>query len=77
MCEYCDNDFLPTSIILSGEDAEYTGIYNSVYIEYGVLFSSIYAFGDDIDNSVKINYCPMCGKKLSAQEVEPCQTQTE
>ena len=64
MCEYCDNGFLPTSIILSGEDAEYTGIYNSVYIEYGVLFSSIYAFGDDIDNSVKINYCPMCGKKL-------------
>ena len=77
MCEYCDNGLLPTSIILSDEDAEYTGIYNSVYIEYGVLFSSIYAFGDDIDNSVKINFCPMCGQKLEVQEVEPCKTQTE
>ena len=72
MCEYCD-DF----------ESSYDGKYliesktahesSMVYINenYLVLLNGV------DESYLQIVYYPMCGKKLSAQEVEPCQTQTE
>ena len=42
-----------------------------IYIDVekrGILYAK---FGDNEDCRININYCPMCGKKLTQQEVEP------
>ena len=62
MCEYCEEDAKP--------------LYNEwdeiVYMENNLMW-----FKNADIVRLEIYYCPMCGKKLSEQEVEPCQTQPE
>ena len=60
MCEYCEGK---ESVVIASIDGDFE-VYNLIYIENGVIFSNIQAFGDDVECSAKIHYCPMCGKKL-------------
>ena len=63
MCEYCEGK---ETVVIASIDGDFE-IYNLIYIENGVIFSNIKAFGDDVECSAKIHYCPMCGKKLEQQ----------
>ena len=64
-CQYCHDPFLD----LSGkanyeidEDEAYCGIYDKGILGFGI--SSDFGFVST-DKEVNINYCPMCGRKLS------------
>ena len=65
MCEYCEK-----SATIAALDAG-NGVYNSVFIESGLLISHVQVCGNETVRDVEINYCPMCGKKLKVQEAEP------
>ena len=63
MCEYCEEYRKP----LDKQDNFSVWMLGSDMVVQ-------HSFGQTL---VPVNYCPMCGKKLSAQEVEPCTTQSE
>ena len=63
MCEYCEEPKRPI---------EEQGNFGLWMLGADLVIN--HSFGQTL---AKIHYCPMCGKKLSAQEVEPYKTQTE
>jgi hypothetical protein len=54
MCEYCSGEKHIINI-------EHAYEFEEICIENGSLITGSYYGG----NSIKINYCPMCGSKLS------------
>ena len=62
MCEYCEEPKRPI---------EDQGNFALWMLGSDLVIN--HSFGQTL---AKIHYCPMCGKKLDAQEVEPCTTQT-
>ena len=75
MCEYCDKKIKNKSITCIDEDVDkskLTLIKNN-YFGYTIL-AEIDNLADDnsntpdiVDQFFKINYCPMCGRKLSEE----------
>ena len=76
MCEYCEHvDGEP--LFHENLDDESKRTCGHLYLScLGGLYFEIVTGCFDKSGCIEINYCPMCGKKLSAQEVEPCTTQT-
>lgn len=57
-CEYCDPD------VLGREDIE--SVRNAMYAKVIPVQKMLYMHCDECgeEDYVKINYCPMCGRKL-------------
>lgn len=68
MCEYCDfngvgipkNDLMKEEVDF-GEFGKKTLYVN--FFDEGTLYVGLDIF-DDLERKVKINFCPMCGRKL-------------
>lgn len=64
MCEYCDDYHAPTELIREPIDLGVAGDwYMMIDVEDGELKFS----WRDAEYSRKINYCPMCGRKLDEE----------
>ena len=70
-CKYCHDPFLDfsgrTDYEVYLEDTAYCGTDNEGNLEFGAYFNS-----DSVSKSesVNINYCPMCGRKLAEAQHE-------
>jgi len=59
MCEYCNGDKMLIDKFGPQDGTE-------LYISDNKLLLDVWSGGQDADDeSVPINYCPMCGRKLS------------
>ena len=67
MCEYCEYGLWPKPIINVIDNEDRICIESKVYVDENLLCSNVCAFGDYVNGSVTINYCPMCGRKLKEQ----------
>lgn len=63
MCDFCSNDIYYD--ISNREDFEITMYDTNVYIEHTINLGD---FGTvKCDTKIKINYCPICGRKLDEE----------
>lgn len=76
-CDFCGkilsfNEFF--DITNEMEDEEFFGIYNCITISNNEFYLSSFAGVDDVffnlDDSMKIYYCPLCGRKLEVEDDE-------
>ena len=58
MCEYCEGK---ETVVIASIDGDFE-IYNLIYIENGVIFSNIQAFGDDVECSAKSTTAPCAAR---------------
>jgi hypothetical protein len=58
MCEYCEHGEVIVESAAAG-----------VYVECGKIKLKSYFYKNDIEHE-NINYCPMCGRKLEAQDAQ-------
>lgn len=65
MCEYCENE---DSEIMQGNQYNILGrtFFTGVYVRESSR-DLIVEFGDECIFQRKINYCPMCGRKLTKE----------
>ena len=63
MCEYC-NIVEPINIVPYD-------IKEKIGVRVNRANARLIAFNDTKHIAVKINFCPMCGKKLEQQEIAP------
>lgn len=68
MCEYCDfsevripKNYLMREEVDFGEFGKKTLYVN--FFDEGTLYAGLNIF-DDLERKTKINFCPMCGRKL-------------
>lgn len=62
-CKYCNNDVvLLNSYIFDGV---YPASYDVYIKDSQLILSDVYDKYEGIDSEIKINYCPMCGIRLS------------
>ncbi|WNW16712.1 hypothetical protein [Lactiplantibacillus plantarum] len=68
-CQYCHYPFLDlsgkTDYEIDLEDKAYCGTDDKGILEFGASFDSGCLSKDE---TVNINYCPMCGRKLSEED---------
>lgn len=77
MCEYCDENKYPKkSLIERNTYARSTDAYIGIGVEINGNILEIEAVGEVgypskdttyVEDSKKINYCPMCGRKLTEE----------
>lgn len=69
MCQYCHYPFLDLSGRTDYEvdlaDEAYCGTDDKGLLEFGASFDSGCLSADKV---VNINYCPMCGRKLTGED---------
>ena len=58
MCEYCEHGEVVVESAAAG-----------VYVECGKIKLKSYYYTNDIEYE-NINYCPMCGRRLEAQDAK-------
>ena len=64
MCKYCESDYEVNLLSAKENDADVKMFKNRIWLK-------AYSFIDDPLNDyeeIEINYCPMCGRKLSNKE---------
>lgn len=69
MCDYCSEDQIPLIEGQLGNEVLGIRFYTTIWSDYKELrtiFGDFYGneYGSEWDGKVKINYCPMCGRKL-------------
>lgn len=64
MCKYCKEDYYTT---MNSSTRDYSGIDIDLNCRTATLRVRVYMFKDmfDTQDVVSINYCPMCGRKLT------------
>lgn len=72
MCEYCKENDEKECVAINLIDEQRQGLFDEVvfqlYIDYGKLVMYVDNIGGSqnyFESQKKINYCPMCGRKLS------------
>ena len=76
MCEYCEgcsDKEHGIGVIISTFDNCFSEVKMEFFIEYNELTANVYAktpdyIGETPCEAIKINYCPMCGRKLLNKE---------
>jgi hypothetical protein len=58
MCEYCNDKFKPI------KDTSCFDIRIDNYEGFYILDCNYFGFEENDNEEIKINYCPMCGRKL-------------
>ncbi|ASR79643.1 hypothetical protein KAMFAM_239 [Bacillus phage Kamfam] len=61
MCKYCENTELHNAEPIEAEWIELKVIGDKLNLDY-----QAYSCDSSFEEAVKINFCPMCGKKLVA-----------
>ena len=66
MCEYCEGTGVDLDVVAPDTgDANYPSVYINLPGELQIITASrVYAEADDLW-MVRINYCPMCGRRLA------------
>lgn len=65
MCEYCEGS---KTLLISSLEGQFN---SAVLIERGILILHLHNNCNESAVEIEITHCPICGKKLTQQEVEP------